>query len=101
MADASLYQKNIKSNKEKYRPISKLPNISKVFERMMQDNISSFVSDKLPAKLSGFRSRYSTQQALLAIIDIEILKFSKSLLMLNAGRLNQQPVSFMKCQSNH
>ena len=70
LADVSpLFKKGTKTNKENYRPISKLPNISKVFERIMHDNISSFMSDKLSSQLSGFRSGYSTQQALLAMID--------------------------------
>ena len=70
LADVSpLFKKGTKTNKENYRPISKLPNISKVFERIMHDNISSFMSDKLSSQLSGFRSGYSTQQALLVMID--------------------------------
>ena len=66
---AALFKKDDRFRKENYRPISKLPNFSKVFERAMFDDISSYMSSKLSPFLSGFRAKYSTQHALLSMIE--------------------------------
>ena len=55
--------------KENYRPISILPTISKLFERIIARQINKFVSNKLSSLLCGFRKRYSTQYALLRLIE--------------------------------
>ena len=69
-ADVSpLFKKGDKSDKKNYRPISKLPNLSKVFERIMHNDISNYMSSRLSPLLSGFRSKYSTQHALLSMIE--------------------------------
>ena len=52
--------------KENYRPIS---TISKLFERIIARQINEFMSNKLPSLLCGFRKRYSTQHALLRLIE--------------------------------
>ena len=69
-ADVSpIFKKGAKCVKSNYRPISKLPNLSKVFERIMHNDISVFMSSKLSPLLSGFRANYSTQHALLCMIE--------------------------------
>ena len=55
--------------KENYRPISVLPMISKLFERIIARQINEFMSNKLSSLLGGFRKRYSTQHALLRLIE--------------------------------
>ena len=55
-------------NKENYRPISILPTISKVFERIIFDQINSFMQNKFSKFLCGFRKRFSTQIALTKLI---------------------------------
>lgn len=64
-----LLKKGGKCRKKNYRLISKLPNISKVFERIMYDDIIEFMTDRLFLYLSGYRSNYSPQHTLLSIID--------------------------------
>ena len=66
---APLFKKDDNTNKENYRPISILPSISKVFERLMFQQITSFVTDILSPYLCGFRKGYSTQHALLRLLD--------------------------------
>ena len=55
--------------KENYRLISVLPTISKLFERIIARQINEFMSHKLSSLLCGFRKRYSTQYALLRLIE--------------------------------
>ena len=61
--------KNGNTNKENYRPISILPTISKLFERLMFQQISAFISDFISPYLCGFRKGYSTQHALLRLMN--------------------------------
>ena len=52
-----------------YRPVSVLPVVSKIFERIMQRQINSFVEKHLSPFLCGYRKGYSSQYALLAMIE--------------------------------
>ena len=63
-----LHKKGSKADKENFRPISKLPAISKVFERIMYDQLYDFMSTKLSTLLSGFRKGYGSQHALLHML---------------------------------
>ena len=54
-------------NKENYRPISILPTISKIFERLMFQQITLFVLGILFPYLCGFRTGYNAQHALLRL----------------------------------
>ena len=56
-------------NKENYRPISILPTISKVFERIMFDQINSFIQNKFSKFLCGFRKGFSTQVPLTKLLQ--------------------------------
>ena len=49
--------------------ISILPVISKVFERIMYNQIIDFMNAKLSEQLTGFRKNYSTQNCLLSMIE--------------------------------
>ena len=64
-----IFKKGDAANKENYRPISILPSISKVFERLIFQQITSYVTDFLSPYLCGFRKGYSTQHALLRLFD--------------------------------
>ena len=55
--------------KENYRPISVLPVVSKLFERIIQKQISPYLEDFLSPFLCGYRKGYSTQYALLGFIE--------------------------------
>ena len=68
-ADASsLFKKNDPTNKVNYRPIKMLPAMSKIFERLMNNQILQFSEHFLSPLLCGFRSGYSTQHALLRFV---------------------------------
>ena len=60
----SLHKKFNKNFKEKYRPVSILPIFSKIFERYMSQQMSSFVDDIFSKCRYGFRKGFSTQQCL-------------------------------------
>ena len=55
--------------KENYRPVSILPVVSKIFERIMEKQIKGFIETRLSAYLCGFRKGYNTQYALTAMIE--------------------------------
>ena len=70
MSDVSpLFKAEERTSKENYRPVSKLPNFSKVFERLMHDQIFKFMKEYLSPRVSGFRKGYSTQHALLSLVS--------------------------------
>ena len=63
------YKKGKKDMKENYRPVSILPNLSKIFEKLMFKEMSQFF-DKIFSKYQcGFRKGVSTQQCLLAMLE--------------------------------
>ena len=66
-----IFKKNSKNKCENYRPISLLSNISKLFERSMHTRLYDFleVSSKFYDLQFGFRKKYSTNHALLSIIE--------------------------------
>ena len=66
---APIFKKDDNTNKENYRPVSILPSISKVFGRMMFQQITSYVTDVLSPYLCGFRKGYSTQHTLVRLLD--------------------------------
>ena len=55
---SSLFKKKDNLRKENYRPVSVLPSLSKVYERVMGQQLSDF-----------FRKRYSCQSTLLNVIE--------------------------------
>ena len=57
---------NLKGN---YRPKSVLPAMSKVHERVLKDQISPFSHEILPKILCGFRTGYSTEHALMKLVE--------------------------------
>ena len=66
-----VYKPNEKSEKifkKKYRPVSLTPIISKVFERVMFDEINRYINNFLSAYLFGYRKGHSTEQCLISVI---------------------------------
>ena len=66
-----IYKKGDKSKCENYRPISLLSNLSKLFERAMHTRLYEFLenSDALYNLQFGFRKNFSTNHALLSIVE--------------------------------
>ena len=52
-----------------YRPVSVLPGISKVFEKLMQKQISGYISNFLSPYLCWYRRGFSSQQDPLSYIE--------------------------------
>ena len=55
--------------KKNYRPITVLPSVSKIYERLVQDQMLPFVQSFLSSLLCGFREGYGTQHALLRFVE--------------------------------
>ena len=76
---APVFKKVNRNSKDNYRPISILPNISKIFQRcifrQLSDPIYGSVFVKIP--ISGFRKGYSTQHCLLAMLEKSKSAFDK------------------------
>ena len=49
-------------NKTNYRPVSVLPIVSKLFEKIMQKQINGFISNCLSRYLCGYRKGYNTHR---------------------------------------
>ena len=62
-----LFKKGKQNDLDNYRPISILPAISKVFERLMYDQLYGYLSSNniLSDRQFGFRKHYSTTSALI------------------------------------
>ena len=54
---------------ENYRPVSVLPSVSKLFERIIQKQFSNFVYQFLSLYFCGYRKGYNTHCALLSLIE--------------------------------
>ena len=75
-ADITPIFKGLESILEKnYRPVSILPVVSKIFERIMQKQINAYIDKHLSPFLCGYRKGYNAQYALTAMIE----KWKKSL----------------------
>ena len=64
------HKKDETTSKENYRPVSILPTVSKIYERIMYRDIELYMQKCLSPKLCGFRKGYSTQHALIAMIEM-------------------------------
>ena len=63
------HKKEERVKKDNYRPVSILPPVSKIYEKNMFDQISSYIDQYLSPYLFGFRKGYSTQHCLSVMID--------------------------------
>ena len=66
-----LYKSGDKALPNNYRPISVLPVLSKIFERVVYDQISDYLEDNemLTPCQFGFRKRYNTEIAITLLTD--------------------------------
>ena len=64
-----IFKKDNPLDKKNYRPISVLPVVSKLFERIIHKQINAYIDNFLSPYLCGFRKGYSTQQALISLIE--------------------------------
>ena len=63
------YKKDEVHLKENYRPISVLPVVSKIYERILCKQMIVYMNNKLSPLLCGFRKGYNTQHPLIRLIE--------------------------------
>ena len=66
-----IFMKGDNQDCNNYRPISLLPNISKLFGKLIKNRLSKFVEDNkcLFTKQFGFRNKHSTNHALIDLTE--------------------------------
>ena len=64
-----VFTKGDKECKTNYRPVSVLPNMSKIFERIIFRQISDYMESFLSKYQRGFQKVYRTQQCLLFTLE--------------------------------
>ena len=81
----TVFKKDDDLNKEKYRPVSILSHMSKVFERIFYKQIDHFMTSRFSPFLCGFRKNHNSQYSLLKTIEVwkkTLIKETKLLLFL-------------------
>ena len=69
-ADVSpIFKKDDSQKSKNYRLVSVLPVVSQVFERLLHKQMSLHVEEYLSPYLHGYRKGFSTQQALLSLLE--------------------------------
>ena len=63
------YKKLDPLQKQNYIPVSLLSHISKVFERIIHKQITSYMRDKLSSCITGFRNSHGTQHSLVVMLE--------------------------------
>ena len=63
-----IHKKDDKTHKENYRPISILHNLSKIYERLMYNQIYPYFDTLLSKFQCGFQKGFNAQHCLLAMI---------------------------------
>ena len=74
----TVHKKDEPTDKEKYRPASVLPLLSKVFEKLLYDQLREYLEKYLNTLLSGFRKAHSTQHALFKLLQARQEESDKS-----------------------
>ena len=64
-----VYKKLDSLQKESYRPVSLLPHVSKIFERIIHKQITNYMIGKLAHSKPGFRKSHETQNSLVAMLE--------------------------------
>ena len=66
-----LFEKEDRLNKENYRPVSIIPHLLKVLERIIYQQMDSFIKSKFSLYLCEFRKNYNAQYSLLKMVNGE------------------------------
>ena len=82
-----IFKKNNSLDKENYRPVSVLSHVSKVFERIMYNQIDECMKTKLSLVLNGFRKNHSTQHCLITMLEVWKNMIDKELILIILGCL--------------
>ena len=65
----ALHKSGVKTSKTNYRPVSVLPTVSKIFERIMDRQMIEYITPHLSVLLCGFRKGFNTQHALIRMLE--------------------------------
>ena len=65
----SIFKKGGYSFKENFRPISVLSSLSKIYERVLSQQVLPFMIPKFSNLLCAFRECHSTQHALIRLVE--------------------------------
>ena len=65
----SLHKKEDPLKKENYRPVTLLPHVSEVFERIIYKQINIYTQDKLSKLITGFRRSHGAQHSLMIMLE--------------------------------
>ena len=65
----AVFKKGFKGSKENYRPVSILPIISEIFEKIISKQITNFMDPFLSKYQCGFRRGFNAQNCLLAMLE--------------------------------
>ena len=63
------HKKDDKMGKTNYRPVSTIPSISKIYERLLYSQIETFIENILSHNQCGFRKGYSAQYCLIKMLE--------------------------------
>ena len=63
------FKKDDRLNKKNYRPISILSSISKIFEKVLKNQIMTYMDTMLSPYLSAYRKQYSAQHVLIRLLE--------------------------------
>ena len=64
-----IFKKDDPIKTKNYRPVSVLPGVSKHFSKLMHKQIRFYIDQFLPTYMCGDRKGFSTQRALLSLIE--------------------------------
>ena len=64
-----VHKKNEKSDKRNYRPVNILTNISKIYEKLLYNQLSKYFDSLLATNQCGFRKSFRSQYRLLVMLE--------------------------------
>ena len=63
------FKKEDSLKKENYRPVSLLPHLSKVFERIIYNQINEYMENKFSKFITGFIKLHGTQHSMVTMLE--------------------------------
>ena len=64
-----IFKKDDKADKTNYRPVTILPNLNKIYERFMQNQMYPYLNQIFSKYQCGFRKVYNAQHCLISMIE--------------------------------
>ena len=61
-------QKNERTDRKNYRPITVLSIVNKIFEQKLSDQVTKYIDPHLSTNMSAYRKSYSCETALLKLV---------------------------------